>query len=68
MGYCPITIAEHFRPKTSHFLFLVFDASAKIPDGISFGKKSLMGAFDECLNVETPEYLKWKDGYIEGFK
>ena len=46
----------------------MFDASAKIPDGISFGKKSLMGAFDECLNVETPEYLKWEEGYIEGFK
>ena len=49
-------------------LALVFDASAKIPDGISFGKKSLMGAFHECLNVETPEYLRLGDGYIEGFK
>ncbi len=46
----------------------MFDASAKIPDGISFGKQNLMGAFHECLDVETPDYLKWKDGYLEGFK
>jgi len=56
------------RNNLTGWAFRMFDASAKIPDGISFGKKSLMGAFHECLDVETPTVLKWGDGYVEGFK
>ena len=27
-----------------------------------------MGSFDECLNLETPTILKWKNEFIEGFR
>ena len=48
---------------------VVIDASAKIPDGLFLGNTHVMGAFDECLNLETPSLLKWKnDEFIEGFR
>jgi hypothetical protein len=46
----------------------VIDASAKIPDGLFLGNTHIMGAFDECLNLETPSILKWKNEFIEGFR
>ena len=47
----------------------MIDASAKIPDGLFLGNTHVMGAFDECLNLETPSLLKWKnDEFIEGFR
>ena len=47
---------------------IVIDASAKIPDGLFLGNTHIMGAFDECLNLETPSILKWKNEFIEGFR
>ena len=46
----------------------MIDASAKIPDGIFLGNTHIMGSFDECLNLETPSILKWKNEFIEGFR
>ena len=49
-------------------LLLVFDASAKVPDGILQGNTRITGAFHECIDVETPSLLKWENENIEGFK
>ena len=46
----------------------MIDASAKIPDGVFLFNTHFMGAFDECLNLKTPSFLKWKNDYIEGFR
>ena len=46
----------------------MIDASAKIPDGLFLGNTHIMGSFDECLNLETPTILKWKNEFIEGFR
>jgi len=37
-----------------HFISLVLDASAKIPDGLLGGKLVNIGQFDECLKVDHP--------------
>ena len=47
---------------------IVIDASAKIPDGVFLFNTHFMGAFNECLNLKTPSFLKWKNDYIEGFR
>ena len=46
----------------------MFDASAKLPDGLMSGNFHLPGAIHECMDVETPSILKWENGFIEGFK
>ena len=46
----------------------MIDASAKIPDGLFLGNTHIMGAFEACLNLETPSMLKWENEFIEGFR
>ena len=46
----------------------MFDASAKLPDGIVLGNTHLPGVIHECMNVETPSILRFKNDFIEGFK
>ena len=50
------------------YFYIVYDASSKLPDGISVGNTHPRGNFHECLDVESPEYLKYKNDYIEGFR
>ena len=57
-----------FTTNFSNILPIVIDASAKIPDGVFLSNTHFMGAFDECLNLKTPSFLKWKNDYIEGFR
>lgn len=47
--------------------FLVYDASAKIPDGIFQGNAQVPGNIYECQDVETPKVLTWNNENIEGF-
>ena len=46
----------------------MFDASAKVPDGVMQGNTHITGAFHECIDVETPSLLNWENEQIEGFK
>ena len=57
-----------FTTNFSNILPIVIDASAKIPDGVFLFNTHFMGAFDECLNLKTPSFLKWKNDYIDGFR
>ena len=47
---------------------IVFDSSAKVPDGIFQGNTHITGAFHECIDVETPSLLNWENEQIRGFK
>ena len=46
----------------------MFDATAKLPDGLLAGNNHLVGAIHECMDVETPSLLNWNGSFIEGFK
>ena len=46
----------------------MFDATAKLPDGLLAGNNHLVGAIHECMDVETPSLLNWNGSLIEGFK
>ena len=48
--------------------FKVFDATAKLPDGLISGNNHLVGAIHECMDVETPSLLNWNGSLIDGFK
>lgn len=37
------------------FLFSVFDASAKSPQGLLFGSSYHLGNFDECVGIDDSE-------------
>ena len=50
------------------YIFQVFDATAKLPDGLMGGNNHLVGAMHECMDVETPSLLNWNGSLIEGFK
>ena len=46
----------------------MFDATAKLPDGLMGGNNHPVGAIHECMDVETPSLLNWNGSFIEGFK
>ena len=46
----------------------MYDATAKIPDGMMGGNTNPPGAFYECLNIETPSVFSFNGEVIEGFK
>ena len=46
----------------------MFDATAKLPDGLISGNNHPVGAIHECMDVETPSLLNWNGSFIEGFK
>ena len=48
--------------------FQVFDATAKLPDGLIGGNNHPVGAINECMDVETPSILNLNGSFIEGFK
>ena len=50
------------------YIFQVFDATAKLPDGLMGGNNHLVGAIHECMDVKTPSLLNWNGSLIEGFK
>lgn len=47
-------IVFHFSNLINDIIFLVHDASAKIPSGLLSGNVNQFGDFDECLSVVAP--------------
>ena len=43
------------------------DATGKIPDGTLQANLSPRGAFHECLDIESPKHLNYKNDTIEGY-
>ena len=53
---------------TTYPIYVVFDANGKVPDGFLLGNHNPPGAFHECLDVETPSLLEYRNENIVGFK